>query len=436
MEKKYQIFISSTYEDLKDERKKVQDTILEMYQFPIGMEMFSAADEEQWEIIKETIDSSDYYVLIIGHRYGTVIEEGEYSGISYTQKEFRYALEQKIPVLAFLIDSSVPVILDNIEKDDTKNRKLNEFKNEVKTGRTVQWWTSTEDLASKVMNSLNKQISKGKRPGWARADGLNLEETQAELVEMSKNIRRLEEENKELRKSVIIRKPELILKVNNNTSLNVPYFEYDQSIIDCEYEKLTMDQIPEEAKNVISQEAINEYNLTLPSIEIIENFKSEMRFYQQMIDDPFKINFTIMNNGNMKANDIYVEITFPKDIVIYKKNRKNIYVPKKPTKGVNPLDKFYSEKNDTIYTDRYIFPNNRIPEMDLLGNLNSPRKHYINEDNSITIRMDNLMTGYSWKVNNEYILVPMNRGTFSIVARFICEEYENAEIQEIQVIVE
>ena len=63
MDKKYQIFISSTYKDLVPEREKVRDVILSMYQFPIGREMFSAADEEQWEIIKETIDSSDYYVL-------------------------------------------------------------------------------------------------------------------------------------------------------------------------------------------------------------------------------------------------------------------------------------------------------------------------------------------------------------------------------------
>ena len=54
MEKKYQIFISSTYVDLKEERRKVKDTILSMFQFPIGMEMFSADDEEQWKIIKET----------------------------------------------------------------------------------------------------------------------------------------------------------------------------------------------------------------------------------------------------------------------------------------------------------------------------------------------------------------------------------------------
>ena len=180
MEKKYQIFISSTYEDLKDERRKVQDTILEMYQFPIGMEMFSAADEEQWEIIQETIDSSDYYVLIIGHRYGSIIEEGEHAGISYTQKEFRYALEKKIPILAFLIADSVAVTPDKMDNDVEKIEKLKVFKEEVIKGRTVQWWTSSEDLANKVSISLTKQISKGKRPGWIRAEGLDVHEVQKE----------------------------------------------------------------------------------------------------------------------------------------------------------------------------------------------------------------------------------------------------------------
>lgn len=44
MEKKYQFFISSTYEDLKVEREKAIFTILSMDQFPVGMELFSAAD--------------------------------------------------------------------------------------------------------------------------------------------------------------------------------------------------------------------------------------------------------------------------------------------------------------------------------------------------------------------------------------------------------
>ena len=64
MEKKYQIFISSTFKDLKTARLKVRDAILSMYHFPVGMEMFGALDEDQWEVIKRDIDASDYYVLI------------------------------------------------------------------------------------------------------------------------------------------------------------------------------------------------------------------------------------------------------------------------------------------------------------------------------------------------------------------------------------
>ena len=69
MEKKYQIFISSTYEDLKEERDTAVKTILTLSHIPIGMEMFNAGDDKQWEVIRRTIDASDYYVLILGFRY-------------------------------------------------------------------------------------------------------------------------------------------------------------------------------------------------------------------------------------------------------------------------------------------------------------------------------------------------------------------------------
>lgn len=138
MEKKYQIFISSTFNDLQQERQKVRDTILSMYQFPIGMEMFSAADEEQWNIIKETIDSSDYYIVIIAHRYGSVIEKGVDKGISYTQKEFNYARSKGIPVLAFIMDESVLISPDKVETNEQKKEKLEAFKEIAKKGRVVE----------------------------------------------------------------------------------------------------------------------------------------------------------------------------------------------------------------------------------------------------------------------------------------------------------
>lgn len=169
MDKKFQVFISSTYEDLKIERQKVQDIVLSMYQIPIGMEMFSAADEEQWEIIKDHIDNSDFYVLIIAHRYGSVIEDGPDAGISYTEKEYNYAVNNGIPVLAFIIDKAASTTIEKIEKNPDSIPKLQSFVKKVTTGRMVEWWTDADDLSAKVLNSLSKQIRRNKRPGWVRA---------------------------------------------------------------------------------------------------------------------------------------------------------------------------------------------------------------------------------------------------------------------------
>jgi hypothetical protein len=71
-DKRYQVFISSTYEDLKEERRAVEQTIIRAGDFPVGMEAFPAADEEQFEFIKTIISQCDYYVLIVAGRYGTL----------------------------------------------------------------------------------------------------------------------------------------------------------------------------------------------------------------------------------------------------------------------------------------------------------------------------------------------------------------------------
>lgn len=167
--KKYQIFISSTYEDLKKEREIVQRAILSEYNIPVGMEFFGASDNEQWDIIQETIDTSDYYVLIIGRSYGTIIESGADKGISYTEKEFKYAVENHIPVLAFILhDDALPE--KKYDEEEAKRNGLAKFKNLVKTGRTVDFWDNGDQLAWKVNTAINRAIKKNPRPGWIRGE--------------------------------------------------------------------------------------------------------------------------------------------------------------------------------------------------------------------------------------------------------------------------
>lgn len=439
MEKKYQIFISSTYEDLKEERRKVQDTILEMYQFPIGMEMFSADDEEQWEIIQETIDSSDYYVLIIGHRYGSVIEDGDYAGISYTQKEFRYALEKKIPVLAFLIADRVAVTPDKMEDKIDKKEKLEAFKNEVTTGRTVQWWTSSGDLANKVSIALNKQIHKGKRPGWIRANNINLEETQNELIELCKKNRNLEKENEELKRQLVLRKPVLSVTVNGKETLELPYVEYDTNIVDKKYMELMMGDVPEELKGEITLEMLDNYNATLPSKEVLQEFKNAWRFYRQAKDNPINVNFTVCNEGTMKANDIYLEMQFPTDVVIYKNNSDPV-APEWPKSGKNPIDEYYEKKalqqHNAAVAKPFFSGGRSLIDFDLIAEVDSPHRCIYNDDNSLSIRMNKLMTNYTWSTGEKFYVVPKRRGKFEIVCSFMCEEYSESVEQIIQVVVQ
>lgn len=166
LNKKNQIFISSTYIDLKEARSRVTEKVLSMYQFPIGMEMFSAGNDDQWTVIKRTIDISDYYVLIIGHRYGSTTPEG----ISYTEKEFNYAVEKGIPVLAFIRDRNIPTTPMERENDPISQQKLDLFIKKVKDMFLCEFWTDEKDLSAKVSVALMKAFVSNPRAGWIRAD--------------------------------------------------------------------------------------------------------------------------------------------------------------------------------------------------------------------------------------------------------------------------
>jgi hypothetical protein len=188
---KYQIFISSTFEDLKTERDQVIKAILELDHIPVGMEMFSAADEEQWEIIKSHIQEADYYIVILAHRYGSVAND-----ISYTEKEYDYAISCGTPVLGFIIDESAP--WPNTKRDSGDNAtdlasKLASFKAKVQK-KPVGFWQNSNDLHAKVSTALTKAIRLQKRIGWVRADQARTMEDVSKLANLQETIVRLERE--------------------------------------------------------------------------------------------------------------------------------------------------------------------------------------------------------------------------------------------------
>ena len=186
MEKRYQVFVSSTYADLKEERRKVIQTLMEMDCIPSGMEIFPALDEEQWEFIKKIIADCDYYILIIGGRYGLISSEG----ISYTEKEYDYAVSLGIKVLAFLHRNPGDLPMKNSELDPVARGKLELFRQRVSHGRLVKFWNKAEELPSLVGISLSKTISTFPAIGWVRANTI----THNEVINEAQNIHKRKNE--------------------------------------------------------------------------------------------------------------------------------------------------------------------------------------------------------------------------------------------------
>lgn len=65
MTSKLQVFISSTFQDLTKDRQAAVEAILKSGHIPAGMELFTAGDKSQWEVIQRWITDSDVYMLIL-----------------------------------------------------------------------------------------------------------------------------------------------------------------------------------------------------------------------------------------------------------------------------------------------------------------------------------------------------------------------------------
>jgi len=194
MEKRYQVFVSSTYADLTEERAEVMQALLELDCMPAGMELFPAANEEQWNWIKKVIDESDYYIVIVGGRYGSVSKK---TGQSYTEMEYRYAREIGKSVIGFLHEDPTKIESGKSEKSEELQEKLESFR-EFVGERLCKYWSSPADLGAKVSRSLIQLIKHNPSVGWIRANTVP-EEISRDILRLRKKIEELEEKLKRAR---------------------------------------------------------------------------------------------------------------------------------------------------------------------------------------------------------------------------------------------
>lgn len=225
--RKFSVFISSTYEDLKEERQALIGVALENNFIPIGMEQFHAAPTSQWNVITKMIDECDFYLLVIGGRYGSIDEE---TGISYTEKEYNYAKTKGLPVLVLIKNSSAITESEKDTGDDKydKMRKLDEFREKVKNDKnTVDFFSDINDLKYAASPTFSNAINYvDDNAGWVRYQDV--------VDVINEDVERRNKANAEL--------GECQQKMLENMKLMISQF--GNRLTDLENNKLIIEEIP------------------------------------------------------------------------------------------------------------------------------------------------------------------------------------------------
>ncbi len=199
MDKKLQVFISSTYEDLKSERKSAVEAILAAQHIPAGMELFAAGDESQLRTVERWISESDIFLLILGGRYGSIEPK---SGNSYIQYEYEYAESKGIPVFAVILSEEFlkrKAMEDGIDKIyERKNPdKYDRFKNKV-LSRMSKWCDNEDRIQIEIILALSnfKEDPYYNIFGWV--PGAKMEKLDNEL----RYLKKCKDENEQLRAKI------------------------------------------------------------------------------------------------------------------------------------------------------------------------------------------------------------------------------------------
>lgn len=152
-------FISSTFIDLYDDRIEVAKILKKRGLNVNALDVKPASNESSKKEIQEGVRESDFVVLLIGDRYGSILPSMTGSDSrSITWWEYDMARRMGKPIIAFFkrFDSTDPNAHDSTDDAEyRKKRKLFErFKNQVSGNHNPGYYKEIDDLANKIDQSL------------------------------------------------------------------------------------------------------------------------------------------------------------------------------------------------------------------------------------------------------------------------------------------
>jgi hypothetical protein len=148
------VFVSSTFIDLQVYRRKIQDALTQLEAIVRGMEQFGSKPGSPVEECVKVVQSCQLYIGIFGMRYGSVPEGHDKS---MTHIEYDEAQRIGLPSLIYILNENQPIPPKDVETG-IGAEKLEALKDQLKKRHTVSFFTTPEDLQTRIMHDVPTQL--------------------------------------------------------------------------------------------------------------------------------------------------------------------------------------------------------------------------------------------------------------------------------------
>jgi hypothetical protein len=178
IDKRYHVFISTTGADMQPERLVLAQTLASLGFFSWGLE---ARTPLTTAFARRQIDDCDYFVLLIGSRYG----ELSASGVSYVHLEYIYAITKQKPVLVILHeapDSRPPEVQESTKEG---HRKFEDFRRQLQRERDmVVTFREPRELEVILRHAMPQLTQRYPSLGWVRPNDAPMQALQLEIEKL------------------------------------------------------------------------------------------------------------------------------------------------------------------------------------------------------------------------------------------------------------
>jgi hypothetical protein len=166
LDKRYQVFITTSGKEMQPERMVVSQTLIGMGFFSWGLEQRTPLSTA---FARRQIDDCDYVLLLLGSQYG----EQSVSGVSYLQLEYIYAVTKQKPIIVFMHEA--PETRDEClqECKPALKEKFCEFRNQLqKEVEQVVTYRTLRDLELAVRSYMPQMLERYPVLGWVRPQSI------------------------------------------------------------------------------------------------------------------------------------------------------------------------------------------------------------------------------------------------------------------------